>query len=111
MNTTEENDDVRQTLRQAMPDDLPPAVAERMQSRLAAFCNRLDAESEKPRNRISQWIGGFTMRQRIAVLRQCWRAAAVLGFLLLWGGFPRSRLRRWRRWRRAFEKRSRISAR
>ena len=85
MNTTEENDDVRRTLRQAMPDDLPAAVADRMQSRLAAFRDRMDARSEERRNYFSQWIGGFTMRQRIAVLGGV-GAAAMLGFFLLWGG-------------------------
>jgi outer membrane lipoprotein-sorting protein len=81
---TKENDDIRQTLKQAMPDNLPPAVAEQMQSRLAAFRDRVDAKSKRPRNRISQRIGEFTMRQRIAVFGGV-GAAAVLGFFLLWG--------------------------
>jgi hypothetical protein len=49
MNEPEENDAIRQTLRQAMPDDLPPMVAERMQNRLAAFHRKLDMESATPR--------------------------------------------------------------
>jgi hypothetical protein len=85
MNTTEENDPIRQTLVRAMPDDLPPTVADRMRNQLAAFRNRLDAKSKKPRSRISQWMGGFTTRQRIAVFGSA-GAAAVLGFFLLWGG-------------------------
>ena len=44
MNMAEENDHVRQMLEQAMPDDLPPAVAERMRNRLAAFRPRFDTE-------------------------------------------------------------------
>jgi outer membrane lipoprotein-sorting protein len=82
---TRENDDIRQTLRQAMCDDLPPAVAEQMQSRIAAFRQRCDTAPPRPRNRISQWIGGFSMRQRIAALGSV-GVAAILGFVLLWGG-------------------------
>ena len=37
MNETEEYDDVRQAIKQAMPDDLPDAVEQRMQYRLTAF--------------------------------------------------------------------------
>jgi len=85
MKNTEENDSIRQTLKQAMPDDLPAAVEQRMQNRLTAFRQRFDAKSAKPRYRISQWIGGFTMRQRIAVFGGV-GATAVLGFLLLWEG-------------------------
>jgi len=85
MNETEENDGVRRTLRQAMPDDLPPAVAERMQNQLAAFRLRFDTESVNLRGRISHWIGGLTVRQRIAAFGGI-GVAAMLGFLLLWGG-------------------------
>lgn len=85
MNTTEENDAVRQALRQAMPDDLPPVIAERMQSRFVALRRRCDTESLRPRGRITEWIGGFTMRQRIAALGSV-GVAAILGFVLLWGG-------------------------
>ncbi|MCX7427526.1 MAG: hypothetical protein NTW96_18095 [Planctomycetia bacterium] len=45
MNGTDENDKVRQTLRQAMPDDVPEAMRQRMQNRLTAFRERLDAKS------------------------------------------------------------------
>ena len=37
------------------------------------------------RGRISQWIGGLTMRQRIAAFGGV-GVAAILGLLLLWGG-------------------------
>jgi len=85
MKKTEENDSIRQTLKQTMPDDLPAAVEQRMQNQLTAFRQRFDAKSAKPRNQISRWIGGFTMWQRIAVFGGV-GAAVVLGFLLLWGG-------------------------
>ena len=49
MNEPEENDFIRQTLRQVMPDDLPPTVAERMQNQLATFRRKLDAEPATPR--------------------------------------------------------------
>jgi hypothetical protein len=81
MNTTEENDHIRQSLKKTMPDDLPTAVANRMANRLAAFCERVDAESV---NRISLWSGEFNVRQRIAAFGGI-GVAAVLGFLLLWG--------------------------
>ncbi len=42
-------------------------------------------ELVKPRRQIAQWIGGFTMRQRIAALGSI-GVAAALGFLLVWGG-------------------------
>jgi hypothetical protein len=85
MNEIDENDYVRQTLRQSMPDDLPTVVEQRLQGRLAIFRKRLDMESTTPRGRISQWIGGFTMRQRIAAFGSV-GIAAILGLLLLWGG-------------------------
>jgi outer membrane lipoprotein-sorting protein len=37
------------------------------------------------RNHISHWMGAFTMRQRVALLSGV-GLAAMLGFLLLWGG-------------------------
>ena len=85
MKNSEQNDYIRHTLKQAMPDDLPAAVAERMQNRLTAFRDRLDAESARPRNRITHWIGGFTVRQRIAALGS-FGVAAALVFFLLWVG-------------------------
>ena len=80
----EENDCIRQTLRQAMPDDLPVAVADRMRSRLAAFRQRFDEEPLPQLGRITQWIGGLTIGQRIATFASV-GVAAILGFLLLWG--------------------------
>ena len=89
MNKREENDFVRQTLRQAMPDDLPATVAQRMQNRLAAFRRRFDTESPTPgfpQFQITHWIGGLTMRKRIGIALGGAGVVAVLGFLLLWGG-------------------------
>ena len=89
MNGTEENDYIRQTLRQAMPDDLPAAVEQRMHSRLAAFCQRLDTKSHTSdllQFQIGYLIGGLTMRQRIGIALSGVGVAVFLGFLLLWGG-------------------------
>lgn len=85
MNETEENDYVRRALRQAMPDDLPSAVAERMQNRIAVVHERLGARSTTLWAGIPHWIGELTMRQRIAAFGGV-GIAAVLGLLLLWGG-------------------------
>lgn len=85
MNERNENDYVRQVLGQAMPDDLPAAVARQMQNRLATFRQRFDTESTTARARISGWMGRLTMRQRIAALGGV-GIAAILGLLLLWGG-------------------------
>jgi len=87
MNEKEE-DAIGAMFRQAMPDDLPPAVAERLERRLTAFRERFDAEGnelpnhERPWLPITRWIGGLTMRQRIAVGGT--GVAAVLGLVLLW---------------------------
>jgi outer membrane lipoprotein-sorting protein len=88
MNETEENHYVRQMLTHTMPDDLPPAVEQRMRNRLTAFRERFDTESAIPSCLpigIWNWIEGFTMRQRIAALGSV-GVASLLGFLLLWAG-------------------------
>jgi hypothetical protein len=48
MKPTDENDAIRQTLQQAMPDDLPPTVEQRMTNQLAAFRRHADAKSPTP---------------------------------------------------------------
>jgi outer membrane lipoprotein-sorting protein len=50
----------------------------------AATAGRLP-EPARPWNRLAHWMGGLTMRQRIAALGSI-GVAAILGFLLFWGG-------------------------
>lgn len=45
MNGTEENDSLCEMFRQAMPDDLPAPIEQRLEQRLMAFRKQLDAES------------------------------------------------------------------
>ena len=80
MNGTEENDDVRQTLRQAMPDDLPTAVAERLEKRLAAFGERFNVKSPVSggspirsvfRGRLARWATACCLPRRSSWLPYC----------------------------------------
>jgi hypothetical protein len=48
MNEPEQDNNIHQILRQAMPDDLPSAVEQRMQNRLATFREKYDVESPTP---------------------------------------------------------------
>jgi outer membrane lipoprotein-sorting protein len=91
MNSIEENDSIREMFRRAMPDDLPAAVEHSMQRRLTAFRERFDTPAASEPlglarfwNRLARWMGGLTMRQRIALGGG--GMVAVLGLLLLWGG-------------------------
>jgi outer membrane lipoprotein-sorting protein len=89
MNEKEEKT-IGEIFRHAMPDDLPAAVAERLQRRLTAFREQFDAVGSKPPKPerlgfpITRWIGGLTMRQRITMGGV--GVAAVLGLVLLWIG-------------------------
>jgi hypothetical protein len=92
MNGTEENNSIREMFRQAMPDDLPAVVEQRLEKRLTAFRERIDATTAtsgplkpaRPWNQIAHWMGGLTMRQRIALGGV--GAAAMLAIALVWMG-------------------------
>jgi outer membrane lipoprotein-sorting protein len=77
-------------LRTVMPDDLPETVEQRLQQRLTAFRERFDAATTtgprglpSPSGRMPQWIGGLSMRQRMAFGGV--GVAILLGILFLWG--------------------------
>ena len=64
MKSTDDNGYVRRVFRQAMPDDLPAVVAERMQTQLAGLRQRFDAEpaiSGTPprRRRLRKWLAAW----------------------------------------------------
>ncbi len=89
--TDDENDYIRRTLRQSMPDDLAVDVEQRMHKRLAAFCKQVDTtapseplEPARPWSRMTQWMGGLSMKKRIGIAFG--GTAALLALLLLWGG-------------------------
>ena len=111
MNDLEEHGFIREVFRRAMPDDLPAAIEQRLEKRLTTFRERFDTGSAVPGssrirrllrlgavdrtvasrplepvslcNRMTQWMGGLTMRKRIALGSV--GAAALLGLLVLWG--------------------------
>jgi hypothetical protein len=75
MKKTEENDRLRQMLRQAMPDDLPQAVEQRLQNRLAVFCQHANVKSPAP---------SFSSIRRLRSRRLVgWTTAAVAAAILL----------------------------
>ena len=112
MNGTEDNDSLCELFRQAMPDDLPAPIEQRLEQRLMAFREQLDAESAvagssrirrlfrpgtvdraadggslepaRPRNRLAHLMGELTMRQRIALGGV--GAAVLIVLLVVWGG-------------------------
>jgi hypothetical protein len=87
-NEEEHEEDLQRLLQRAYPVPAPPEqFAGSLQEQLIAMlpaATQLPAPA-RPRNRITHWIGGFTMRQRIAALGSL-GVAAVLVFLLLWAG-------------------------
>jgi outer membrane lipoprotein-sorting protein len=95
MNEMEEDKALGQTLRRAMPDDLPTDVELRMREQFDAYCARADAASRSRqaarRNRITHWIGSLTMRQRITALVGI-AAALALGFVLASAGLLSERV-------------------
>ena len=75
MKPTEENDIIRQTLQQAMPDDLPPALEQRMQNRFAAFRQHADAKSPAP--------GFLSIRRLLPGKLVGWTTAVITTAVLL----------------------------
>ncbi len=94
----EERDDLEAVLRESSaaskpPDEFVEQLHERLQNELAGSRKPQvrplagvgqDREAKNPWKRTNYWVGGLTMRQRIAALSGV-SVAALLGLFLFWG--------------------------
>jgi len=94
----EEQDDLAAVLRESyatseLPGEFAAQLHERLQCELAELQQpqvrraddvRPEREAKSVWKRMNQWMGGFTMRQRIAAVGGV-SVAALLGLVLLWG--------------------------